>query len=96
MFDYKKKLQKSQNENRKGFAISKIHALQVAKNFGINLKQKKFVVLLYYFILLSKASVKQMTKAVLALGLGKSIFVRAIFRIFRMYTQLHTQTNYEI
>ena len=27
MFDYKKKLQKSRNENRKGFAISKIHTL---------------------------------------------------------------------
>ena len=27
MFDYKKKLQKSPNENRKGFAISKLHTL---------------------------------------------------------------------
>ena len=36
---------------------------------------------------------KQMTKAALALGLGKSVFVRTIFR---MDTQLHTQSSHEI
>ena len=51
----------------------------VAKNFGKKLKH--FIVLLYYFILLLKASVKQMTKIALGLGLGKpSIFVRYLER----------------
>ena len=45
-------------------------------------------------MLLSKASVlNQITKAALALGLGKSIFVHAIIR---MYMQLHTQNNHEM
>ena len=94
MFDYKKKLQKSRNENRKGFAISKLHTLFTGgKKLWYKPETKNFIVLLYYFILLSKVGVKQMTKAVLALGLGKSTFLCAIFR---MYTQLHTQANHEI
>ena len=95
MFDYKKKLQKLRNENRKGFAISKLRALLwMAKNFGKNLKQ---TISLYYctiyFILLSKANVEQMTKAALPLGLGKLIFVTTIFRIG---TRLDGQANHEI
>ena len=94
MLDYKKKLQKSRNENRKSFAISKLHTLFTgSKKLWYKPKTKNFILLLYYFILLSKAGVKQMTKAVLALGLGKSIFFSVIYR---MYTQLHTQANQEI
>ena len=40
-----------------------------------------------------KASVKQMTKAALALGLRKHFLVHAIFR---MYTHLHTQANHKM
>ena len=45
--DYKKKLQKSRNENRKGFAISKLCNLftSAKKNFGKTLKQN---ISLYY------------------------------------------------
>ena len=45
--DYKKKLQKSRNENRKGFAISKLCNLFVSgkKNFRKTLKQN---ISLYY------------------------------------------------
>ena len=41
MLDYKKKLQKSWNENRKGFAISKLCNVFTSgtKNFGKTLKQ---------------------------------------------------------
>ena len=56
------------------------------KNFGKTLKKKYFIILLHYFIWLSKASVNQMTKVALPLGLGKSIFV---FVIFGMYIPLH-------
>ena len=44
-------------------------------------------------LILSKASVKQIIKDALALGLGKSIFVQPIFR---MNTQLHIQANHNI
>ena len=51
MFDYKKKLQKSRNENRKGFAISKLRNFFMSgkKNFGKALKQN--ISLYYCFIL---------------------------------------------
>ena len=55
MFDYKKKLQKSPNENRKGFAISKLHTLFTGgKKLWYKSEAKKIIVLLYYFMLLSK------------------------------------------
>ena len=44
-------------------------------------------------LILSKASLKQLTKTALGLVLGKFIFVRTIFRID---TQLHTQVNQDI
>ena len=51
MFDYKKKLQKSRNENRKGFAISKLRNFFMSgkKNFGKALKQN--ISLCHCFIL---------------------------------------------
>ena len=51
--------------------------LRVAKGFGKNLKQNIFIVFLLKLVL-SIASVTKMPKASLALGLGKSIFVRTI------------------
>ena len=87
MFDYRNKIQKLRNENGKGLLYRNYALfLRVVKTWK-KPETKYFVVLLYYFILLSKASMKQMTKAASALGLGKSIFFRAIFR---MYTPLHT------
>ena len=69
-----------------------LHTLfEGGKKTGKNLKQN--IVLLYYFILLSKASMIQLTKAASLLGLGKSIFFRAALT---MYMQLHTQANHEI
>lgn len=64
----------------------------MAKSFGKSLKQDISLWFLFEKPELSKAIVKQMTKAALALELGKFIFV---CKIFRMDTQLHTQTNPE-
>ena len=44
MFDYKKKLQNSRNENRKGFATSKLC------NLFTSGKKNYFIVLLQYFM----------------------------------------------
>ena len=73
----------------------KIHGMKIEKvllhrSYAIFLRVAKKTISLYYCNIswLSKASVKQMIKAALPLGLGKSIFV---YVIFRMYTQLHIQ-----
>ena len=62
--------------------------LWVAKKTSVKPWNKIFHYTLHCFLWFSKASVKQMTKAALPLGLGKSIFA---WVIFRMYTQLHIQ-----
>ena len=97
MFNCKKKLYKSWSENRKGFAskykTSKLPSLfRVDKTFWPKPETKYFIVF-FSKLVLSKTSVKPLTRSALALRLGKSIFV---CMIFRMDTQLHAQGNHEI
>ena len=90
-FNYKKNL-KSKNENWKGFATSKLHTLFTG---GKKLWQKPETICVIDFLsklVLSKASMKQLTKAALALRLGKFIFFRTRFK---MNIQLDTLANHE-
>ena len=79
--------------NRTVFAVSKLCTLFTSdKKLWQKLERKYFIAFLLKLVL-SKTSVKQMTKTALALGLGKSTFTRTILR---MDAQLHTKANHGI
>ena len=73
MFDYKKKLQESWNDNKKGFAILKLtHSFYEWPKTMIKTWNKIFHCTIVLFHITFKSKCETNDKAALALGLGKS------------------------
>ena len=93
MFHYKRKLQKSRNENRKYFAKLTLRTFFTGGIKNLVKTWNKIFHCSPFKTSTFKASMEQVTKAALALWLGKFFFIRVIFR---MDAQVHTQANLEM
>ena len=93
MFDYKEVIKVTEWKQKRFCYIETMHCFDGWQETLVKTWNKAFHCTTVLFHITFESKCETNDKSCLALGQGKSIFACVIFK---MYTQLHTQTNHEI